>query len=99
MHYLDTIAAEIQRRSEGTPIHDSDLGLYRIYAVLALAKGLETTNEDVHNAWAAWTAAAAPAHRSLVPYDRLPPQVQALDTPYTLAIRQVAAWWSSGARP
>lgn len=65
--------------------------LMLIYAVLALSKGRAVTNEDVHNAWAAWTSFNDPDHRSITPYDELEPDVQAQDTPFTDAIKSAVA--------
>ena len=64
--------------------------LYRYYAVLMLAKGEAVTDEDVHNAWAAWAAEHSPHSRSLVPFEALPQFVQDMDKPYTEAIHEVA---------
>ena len=69
---------------------ESDYQLYLIYAVLVLAKGLGTVPADVHDAWSAWSAAIDNRHRSLVPFNDLSPEVQALDDPYVDAIRTVA---------
>jgi hypothetical protein len=95
MNYIDQIATDIQQRVGG---HGEPLGLYRIYAVLALVKGPHTTNEDVHNAWAAWMAGQNPAHHSLILFEDLHPDVQQLDLPYTNAIQAVACeFWDEPA--
>lgn len=61
--------------------------LYRMYALLVLTKGMDTTNEHVHDAWSVWeTQVGLPWRRSIVPYDQLPPEVQEMDTRYTEAI-------------
>lgn len=89
MNYIDELAHRIFALSEperAAPTM-SDMVLYRMYAVLALAKGAAVTAEDVHNAWAAWAARYEPAHRSLVPFDKLPQAVQRLDETYVEAIR------------
>ena len=94
MNYIDELAGDIYRESGPNP---QPLGwyedriLYRIYAVLALAKGESVTNEDVHNAWAAWACEDNDTHPSLIPFDDLELRVQQLDEPYTMAIRRVAA--------
>lgn len=66
--------------------------LARLYAFLALTSGAGTTNEEVHDAWAYWTAVDRddPDHKSMVPFDDLDEDVQDLDTPYRDAIREVA---------
>lgn len=92
MNYIDDLAEDIYESVEGhVPANRDDLALYRIYAVLCLSKGQAVTNEDVHNAWAAWQAEMNPEHRSLVPFRELSPATQALDEPYRDAIRAVAA--------
>lgn len=93
-NYIDQIATDIYRemREEGEPPQPdaADMPLYRIYAVLALTTGTATTGAQVHDAWSAWQSGIMPEHRSIVEYDLLTPQVQALDEPYALAIRKVA---------
>lgn len=64
--------------------------LFRIYAVVVLVKGVDTTWKDVHDAWAAWRAESWSDHPSLVPFDKLPQDIQALDAPYCEAIRSAA---------
>lgn len=91
MNYLDDVAARIRRAlpTEATAPDRSE-GLFRIYAVLVLAKGQDTTAEDVHNAWVAWMAGRQPDHESLIPFRALSASTQSEDTPYLLAIHQVA---------
>jgi hypothetical protein len=89
-NYIDAIASRIHFLTQGfREVSDITRVLYRMYAVLALAKGLDTTAKDVHDAWSAWTAASDPTHRSLVPFDQLRKEVQDLDQPYVDAIHQV----------
>lgn len=91
MNYLDLLVAEIQRTAdpEATP-PDEDLPLYRQYAVLLLAKGIEVTAEDVHNAWVAWASEHDPENRNLLPFKELSLNAQRIDEPYAEAIRDVA---------
>lgn len=90
--YLDRIAAEIRRTADpDAASRDEDLPIYRLYAVLLLAKGQEVTAEDVHNAWAAWASEYAPEHRNLLPFKELSLSVQRKDNLYVDAIHQVAA--------
>lgn len=91
MNYLDRLAAEIQRTidSQALPPYQ-DLPLYRLYAVLLLAKGTNVTSEDVHNAWAAWASDHDPESRYLLPFKELSLQTQRKDEPYADAIRAVA---------
>jgi len=67
-----------------------DIPLYRLYAVLALAKGEGTTARDVHNAWCAWMLTVHPDHPSLKPFDELTMDVQRMDYLYVGAIRAAA---------
>ncbi len=91
MNYLDIIAAEIQRAADpDARPPDEDLPLYRLYAVLLLAKGKDVTPEDVHNAWAAWASDHEPESRDLLPFKELSLRDQRRDQPYVDAIRQVA---------
>ncbi len=91
MNYLDKIAAEIQRVAdpEARP-PDEDLPLYRLYAVLLLAKGQDVTGEDVHNAWAAWASDHDPDSRHLLPFKELSISDQLKDDVYVDAIHEVA---------
>jgi hypothetical protein len=92
MNYIDQLATEIRRLAEPVPTpFDGDSLLYRVYAVLCLAKGEAVTAEDVHNAWAVWALEKDSQHLSLIPFDALPAVVQQLDEPYVAATRQVAA--------
>ena len=68
-----------------------DPALLRLYALLALTTGTETTLENVHDAWACWREATRPDHPALVPFADLAPDVQELDRKYAGAIRKVAA--------
>lgn len=89
-NYIDRLAIAIHRTVEPNGSSEEDLSLYRLYALLLLTKGGATTDEDVHNAWSVWACGADPQHRSLVPFNQLPPAVQDLDTPYTAAIHAVS---------
>lgn len=88
--YIDEIAIAIHQKAEPLAEPTEDLPLYRYYAVLLLAKGEAVTDEDIHNAYAAWACEYQPDLRSLVPFGALPEYVQQLDSPYTEAIRAVA---------
>jgi hypothetical protein len=91
VNYLDKIAAEIQRSADPEALPpDEDLPLYRLYAVLLLAKGQDVTAEDVHNAWAAWASEHEPASQHLRPFKELSLRVQRKDEVYVDAIHQVA---------
>jgi hypothetical protein len=89
--YLDKIAAEIRRTADPDAARsDEDLPLYRIYAVLLLAKGRDVTAEDVHNAWAAWASEHEPESRNLLPFKELSLRTQRKDQLFVDAIHQVA---------
>ena len=92
MTYLDSVAAELERELEGAlPDTDGVADLLRGYAVLLLAKGIDVTPEDVHNAWVAWMTARDPAHNALRPYRQLDDATKAEDEPFLHAIKRVAA--------
>jgi hypothetical protein len=91
MTYLDELAAEIKGQLSPDLVPGEDTGtLFRIYAVLALAKGTAVTAEDVHNAWAVWMHELDPGHRSIKPFNELDEDTQASDEPFVKAIRAVA---------
>lgn len=64
--------------------------MLRFYTLLCLVRGEATSAEDVHQAWALATIRYNPAHRSLVPFGELAPEVRAMDEPYRDAIRRAA---------
>lgn len=87
--YLDDLAARIRSEVPAEYLPDGDTSLlFRLYALLALAKGAEVTTEDVHNAWAAWMQERNPEHRSLRPFDALDAATREQDQPYVRAIRR-----------
>lgn len=99
MNYIDEIALDIYERTEGPGKPDAEeMVLYRMYALLSLAKGTETTTKDVHDAWAAWCAKDRPNHPSLIPFEELSGDVQELDIPYLIAIQDSSHAAMKGAR-
>jgi hypothetical protein len=89
--YIADIAAEIQAAVPPKSLPAGDTSdLFLIYAVLALAKGVDVEARDIHNAWAAWMSTKDPQHESIVPYDALSPDVRREDDPYLAAVRRVA---------
>ena len=86
INYVDQIVAALAER-----LDDCEIDLLRQYALLVLVTGEQTTEQDAHDAWAAWRAATNPRHRLLVPFHHLTAEEQALNTPYADAIRAVAA--------
>lgn len=92
LSYLDSIAQDIRRQIPTSDIPDEENTryLFRLYAVLLLAKGSLVQPEDVHNAWVAWMLNIDPTHESLIPYSELSAETAADDEPYVAAIRSVA---------
>jgi hypothetical protein len=91
MNYVDDLAEAIRRAVPAQLLPDGDVDdLFRIYAVLAMAKGQSVALEDVHDAWSAWMSRHQPAHPSLKPLAQLPPDIRQADEPYLDAIRTVA---------
>ena len=91
MTYLDALADEIRAAVPPDLVPDDDVTeLFRVYAVLLLAKGDAVTGSDVHNAWVAWMLGRGERHPSLVPFADLNRPTQAEDRPFVLAIRAVA---------
>lgn len=74
----------------GIEMPGEDPHLLRLYALLALVKGTDTTLRDVHDAWSLWRLATRSDHPSIVPFDELSPEVQELDRPYMEAIHRAA---------
>lgn len=85
-NYVDPIVTDL-----AALLPDCDIDLLRLYALLVLVKGADTTLKDVHDAWSVGRAATHPDHRSIVPFEDLTPEVQALDGRYAQAIRRVAS--------
>lgn len=90
-NYLDVFAQGIRALvPPGDLPEENTTSLFRLYAVLALAKGSGVSAEDVHNAWVAWMADREPTHESLVPFDELSPGVADADIPFLKAIRSAS---------
>jgi len=90
--YLDDIADAIRANVRGDliPSEDTD-ALFRLYAVLALAKGCAVEPSDVHDAWAAWMREQDPEHPSIRPFSELDADTRRMDEPFVKAIRTVSA--------
>lgn len=97
VNYIDRIAQQIREHvpRQYLPSNDAD-ALFRIYAVLLLAKGDLVSAADVHNAWSAWMAGCEADHESLVPLEQLPSEAVEQDVPFVKAIRAVARAQSDG---
>jgi hypothetical protein len=92
LNYIDDIAKRIQAQLADEAIPDDEPeSLMRLYALLALTKGIRVTAEDVHNAWSVWSTDRGEwDHESLVPFSDLSSQAQHLDDQYVAAIRRAA---------
>lgn len=90
-NYIDDLADAIRAQvpSDDLP-HENTRVLFRLYAVLALAKGMDTTAMDVHNAWVAWMLSSDAHHDALVPYEELDAQVAKQDEPFVRAVHVVS---------
>jgi hypothetical protein len=88
--YIDKIAFAVAAKCGMSMFNPGDRRLLRIYAVLVLVSGTETTKRDVHDAWAAWAVDEHIQHKSLKQFHELKPEVQDLDEPYRQAIVEVA---------
>ncbi len=92
MNYLDELADAIRREVDPASLPTGDTSaLFRLYAVLALAKTTAVTAEVVHNAWVAWMSERHPTHEAIKRFHELPPDVQREDQPFLAAIRKVAS--------
>lgn len=72
---------------------DCEPELLRSYAVLGLLFGACVACRDVHTAWAVWRNATQPEHPSIVPFEQLSLETQALDEPYVTAIQETWKEW------
>ena len=91
-NYIERLARQIRDEVDPNKLPDAETAsLFRLYAVLALAKGVAVTREDVHDAWSAWMSGTDPDHESLKPYHDLTADVQMQDQPYVEAIHAVAS--------
>jgi hypothetical protein len=86
VNYIDTIAEKIGLRCDMSMAEPSQRRLLRIYALLALTTGGDTTSENVHDAWSAWRAGTMPDHKSLIPFEQLDKATQDMDNDYRDAI-------------
>jgi hypothetical protein len=91
MTYLDEVAAAVRACvPDNVEVPDNADDLFRLYAVLARAKGTSVTDEDVHDAWVAWMSNRGKQHDAMVPFDELGNDVGAQDGPFADAIRTAA---------
>jgi hypothetical protein len=73
------------------PGEEDELHLFRLYALLALSKGLSTVREDIHNAWVIWMIQVHPGHPAILPFDQLTPEQRLQDDPFLKAVHKIAA--------
>jgi hypothetical protein len=90
--YIDEIAQQISAQLDPDQLpQEGDVDrLLRAYAVLARTKGAAVSQEDVHDAWAAWMVEVDPAHPALTPYQELDQETRSEDALFLRAIRTVA---------
>lgn len=88
---MSNYISDITDKLVSAGLDDCPPDLLRLYALLALTSGEDTTLENVHDAWSCWLDATRPAHPALVPFADLPADVQELYRKYMDAIRKVAA--------
>ena len=89
MTYIESTIEKL--RAGLGPADGSDDALLRLYALLVHSCGVDTTLEDVHDAWALWRSQTKPDHADLVPFEQLSDEVVEYDRPYMALIRHVAA--------
>jgi hypothetical protein len=86
-NYIQQVKAEL---AELLPNLSGKPELLSAYAQLALTTGMDTTMENVHDAWSVVTDAARPDHAAIVPFEDLDHQTQERDRKYMEAIYAVA---------
>jgi hypothetical protein len=89
MNYIDEVKHELANHIK------VGKGLMRVYSVLVLTKGEETTLKDVHDVWAVninenWDTDKLGDHWSVITFDQLSPETQAKDQGYVDGIRETA---------
>lgn len=89
-NYIREVANKIREESGCTSTRRGIEELFDTYAVLAMAKGCDVTDEDVHDAWSAWAIKHNPNDDSIVPFEKLSDEIQDLDIKYRKAIHAVA---------
>jgi len=90
-NYIRVIAKQIEETlGSGSMPKMGGEELFDSYALLALSKGVEVTDEDVHDAWSTWATIYEPKSKFLVPFNELAEEVKKEDSRYTKAIQTVA---------
>lgn len=93
MSYLNELAEAVRAEVplDLLPEEDDLDQLFLLYALLARAKGRETTAADVHDAWAAWMLGRGEDHESIKPYEQLDGETKREDEPFVRAIQRAAS--------
>jgi len=88
MNYIQEVKEMLDEKLKmsGTEYED----LLEVYTLLVLIKGIDCTNEDVHDAWSVWQNKIDPTHQSLTFFEGLTEEVQELDSKYRDAIITVS---------
>lgn len=87
MTYVEEVKAELSKHLK------VGKGLLDYYSLLVLLLGEDTTLADVHDAWSVniertWDKETLGAHRSVIPFDQLTPEIQAKDQKFVDAIHE-----------
>jgi len=93
MSYIEAIAHRIRAAAyadRSIPEAENDDDLYLFYAILVLTVGEAVTQENVHDAWAAWASLKQPQHSSLRPFSQLSDRARLRDERFRRAIVEVA---------
>lgn len=89
-NYVHKIAQSIRQKVNPDDLPKKGLDrLFMYYALLALSKAPNVTNEDVHNAWSAWASEYDSRNPSLVPFQNLDSETQEKDSTYRDAINNI----------
>lgn len=90
--YIDEIVEKV-----ADALHIKNKDLSRLYALLVLTKGATITLKDVHDAWSMsmnfrtkTEKCFGHEHKSLVPFDELPKEVQEKDEKYVRKLNEIA---------
>lgn len=88
LNYVDKVATSIRERvsDQLLPDEQDTDDLFRLYGLLALTKGTETTAEDVHDAWSVWMVQRGKGHESVRPFAELDAKTRKEDLPFVEAI-------------
>lgn len=85
MNYIEAVRQELLEHNDEIDDAHAD-----VYALLVLTTGVNTTLENIHDAWAVLKNTVRPDHKSLIPFWELSPEVQALDQSYLDSVLYVS---------